>query len=468
MPIMRYDECTVGMECVARMTAFGGVVRSRLVFGVVPVAMCLVLVSLTAACHGRRAPARDTAPQSPPAFPTSGDRLSADLDLASPPTLFGLAVEAVAPPGSESVFANTIAISAPIAASASGSNGRILIIRLDDGSVQTVIDAPASIDWFGTRMLAIRIDKARVALGIQGGFAPRDLVIVDPSAKTPIAVVAKVDALIGKQHDQNGDGCDEFVVSQVRGGNWFVSVISARNGKLLREFAVASSPTDMTADFDTDGAFDLIGDQTSDGARAPVYSGLHGAELAMLTLVPAYRLPYGRWSPFVARTGKAGREHVSVVLEDDAGSARQLVKYTVGSGSVLATTQLERVGDAAQGVSRLPPPWRAFACGDLDRDGTDDLLIAELAAFNSELNAFSGATGRLMWSAEDVVVADYPSVTRLWDVDADSVGDLCVGRVLYLGDGPQYGANGQVTILSGANGRRLRTFDERSYAKYLQ
>ncbi|MEM7206041.1 MAG: integrin alpha [Planctomycetota bacterium] len=215
----------------------------------------------------------------------------------------------------------------------------------------------------------------------------------------------------------------------------------------------------LAGDYDRDGFEDLAVGAPFDGTGGPmagsvrIYSGQDGSELDVFVGGPGDRLgeavaTAGDWNddgvadlalaaplaPGVA--GGHGGGWVQVI----SGADRSVLWEIRGTGG-------DRLGAALAGV------------GDIDHDGADDLLIgAPHARDSGEAILYGGGDGRVLWQLVGDAAGDLfgAAVAGGGDVDDDGTGDLIIGAFMASRSGrPE--RSGLVRLVSGATGGVLHS-----------
>jgi len=288
--------------------------------------------------------------------------------------------------------------------------------------------------------------------------------------------------------DVDGDGVPDLVVGAgsadpsglVDGGSAFV--FSGATGSQLWRFDGPAEDAGLGAA--VAGAGDLDGDQVPDllvGAPGADGNGLHRAGTAFVFSGSTGR-EIGRFGGFnpgaamgasVALAGDAdgdGRPDLFVGAPNSCpdhntpcpGSAFLLAAApsapTVGGGQRLARRLDGQAAGAEMGRS-------VSNAGDMDGDGSDDLLVGAPFAdpgglsFAGSAFVFSGATGAPLFRFDGRAAGDVfgRSVAGAGDVDGDGFGDLIVGSEWADPNGLTNA--GSAFVFSGATGVLLHRFD---------
>ncbi|MCB9883230.1 MAG: VCBS repeat-containing protein [Planctomycetes bacterium] len=100
-------------------------------------------------------------------------------------------------------------------------------------------------------------------------------------------------------------------------------------------------------------------------------------------------------------------------------------------------------------------------CGDVDRDGADDIVIGSPrggASFEGRVTVQSGKSGKALWSATGTAAFEEfgAAVAAAGDVDRDGIPDVVVGAPGH--DESKYLDVGLARVLSGVDGRVIETF----------
>jgi FG-GAP repeat len=211
-------------------------------------------------------------------------------------------------------------------------------------------------------------------------------------------------------------------------------------------------------DLDGDGVEEVIVGANSDGTGGPqagrafVFSGRTGALLNTITGGPYDFLGYG-----VAGVGDVNGDG----RPDYAVGSRGLLSSPTAGGS---RVDVYSGADHTRLLTLRGAPRSFFgadinAAGDVNGDGRADIIVgapqaADGGAASGLAAVFSGADGSLIWSypgpAPGVLLGT--GVSGIDDMDGDGVPDEAVGA---RDAGPTKG--GRVFILSGADGRLIRT-----------
>jgi hypothetical protein len=243
--------------------------------------------------------------------------------------------------------------------------------------------------------------------------------------------------------DVDGDGYPDVIVGahfDDKGGldSGSAFVLSGRDGGLLYTFS-GDSPGDffgsavaIAGDVDADGHADLIVGAYRDAGfgTARVFSGRDGTEIYLLLGGPT--AGYFGWS--VAGAGDVNADSfddvivgapVDSTVAPDAGAA---YIFSGRDGALLYAVY----GDGTDDVLG----WSVSSAGDVDRDGTPDIVVG---GYSDELNShqlssgaarvYSGRNGtQLIAVAGESPGGDFGySVSGAGDVNADGFADIVVG-----------------------------------------
>ncbi len=322
-------------------------------------------------------------------------------------------------------------------------------------------------DGDGVADLLVGVDQAG------GSFEPAEARIVsgvDLATLLEVSSGSETHEGFGRQvadvGDIDGDGIADFAVGAPIGE--YVRVFSGVDGSQLREWtsphAVSALGSSLAAlgDVDGDGHADVaIGapDETSGGLRVGavrVVSGRTGALL--LRLVGSTKL--GGFGGF----GGSGRVAALPDLDGDLLADLALIDRVTSGGAERGHL---RLASSATGLDLLTltfdfadyvdhEPVAIAHVGDLDRDGTPDVMVGALpvdpALDPGRVFVFSGATGSELVRADLGTDPSYVVVAAPGDVDGDALVDLAVA-VADVRGGTRVAA---VSVYRGANGARLR------------
>ena len=299
------------------------------------------------------------------------------------------------------------------------------------------------------------------------------LTVIELDKWTTVFTRNEILKLHGTQPDLNQDGYEELVVTNAQGGRQ-ISTLSSVNGQPIEKLALKVECMWLGMDLDGDHLRDFALPLSERGPTMALISARSRIELSTRLAVRDAEGTDENWwiHPIAANLDRDGKPDIVNGI-DRSGRLR------VCLGGALDKVLEWPVPDAPA-ASTLPPEAgylrrKLYACGDLDHDGYDEVLAAEMnfreelneAAQSNELVCYSGKNGSMTWPAPGALGSAEQSVIRIRDVDADGVDDLAIGRVL----SPYYDidfilsrcVNGRLNVLSGKTGLPLRSFEESRY-----
>ncbi|MBC8329882.1 MAG: FG-GAP repeat protein [Planctomycetes bacterium] len=250
--------------------------------------------------------------------------------------------------------------------------------------------------------------------------------------------------------------------AQVVGGEW--ELLHQFEGQASLDFL--GTVVAPAGDVDADGVPDLIfGTQYSapgglfQAGSALVHSGRTGAQL--------WRFDGAGAIDWLGRA-VCGAGDVDGDGHDDllVGASRTSPGGLLDAGSALVYS-----GATGAQIWRFDGReiFSAFGCsvagpGDLDQDGTPDLVIGAYKdgpsnGYAGAITAYSGATGNPLWRADGVLGAEIlgQALATLGDLDGDGVGDILSGSEFASPSGKSNA--GSVTVFSGRTGARLLSLE---------
>jgi hypothetical protein len=276
--------------------------------------------------------------------------------------------------------------------------------------------------------------------------------------------------------DLDGDGKAEFAVGSPRatpGPHWSAGRVFVYSGAAAAPLRTMDGPRANTrlgssvadaGDLDLDGVSDIACGGTHDALAATeagvvvVASGADGSTLFEV-----------RGDALGGRLGKS----VAGVGDYDGDGRPDLVvgaprSGTIGAGDGEATVEsFDRGLPDPRGVCRLvlnagSVNRQAIAVGDVDGDGRDD-VVATHSDFPpaTRVVAYSGFTGRAVWTLGLAAAGVPPQLLRIGDATGDGVRDL----LLYAAVGAAPAGIGW-NLVSGADGSLLGTVGPTSASEF--
>lgn len=272
--------------------------------------------------------------------------------------------------------------------------------------------------------------------------------------------------------DVNGDGFDDLMAGSLAGGTGpgspgYVRVLSGRNGIVLHELRGLTSQEhlfgcsmDAAGDVNSDGFDDLIVGSPNPDPTAPIFGSVYvfsGADGSILHrfVESEFNDDFGRAVAGVGDIDGDGDDDL-LVGAPLAGNARGFARLYSGSTGEPIRTYYgvggERLGAAVS------------ALGDLNGDGTPDLLIGSPAGIPGScpacVRAVSGLDGAplLTLTNGDPMSQLGAAVAVAGDLNGDGVPDILAGApdatIFQSQDGAVY-------LFSGADGTVLRRWTDR-------
>ncbi|MBM4257769.1 MAG: hypothetical protein FJ147_17990 [Deltaproteobacteria bacterium] len=275
--------------------------------------------------------------------------------------------------------------------------------------------------------------------------------------------------------DVNKDGTGDLLIGAFgQDGSGKAFVFSGKDGKLLCSVQAPQRQTGAGFGWAVTALGDLNGDSTPDfgvgafaqegSGRVFIFSGQDGKLLRTL-MPPANSLTFGWALATIDDLNKDGLADI-LVGAPYTNSGKNTVQGQAyvfsGKDGVLLHT-LEH----PQPMAGATFGWRIDAAGDLNKDGTPDILvgapyqgvdnvIAQGAAY-----AFNGATGQPLFTLANPVPRPYAafgfSLTKSEDMNQDGVPEILVGAPYQTVD--EFHVQGEVFLFNGRDGRHLTTFD---------
>jgi hypothetical protein len=317
-------------------------------------------------------------------------------------------------------------------------------------------------------------------------FAASMFAVALPAQVTPLWQYSETGTTVGASvdagHDVNGDGVPDVIVGIPRGGlTGRARVLSGATGAVIHDLSFwLSSPTNQSrfglavallGDLNDDGRSEFaVGGPTFDSSAGSV-GIFSGSDASLILRVDAPTGFAARMGEHIERLGDLDGDGKSefAVGEVTSGSVRLSKIYSGATLTVLQTlTGLAFAGGDLDGDGRedvlclvqgvgvearrgsdlavlhtasiATPSTATATIGDIDGDGRDDFAVASnLNPFTNQIavTVFRGADGSLVnTSATAGAFSGFYDLIGVGDIDGDCVGDyaLCIGSAA-LGDG---------------------------------
>jgi hypothetical protein len=356
------------------------------------------------------------------------------------------------------------AVSAPVAYSSRGRTGSVLIFSGKSGSVLRRFDGKVPHLWFGGTLKRLPdLDgdgSCELAIGTGTRCCDRaetSTEIVSPRSGKELASLVGYRSCLGVFGDRDGDGSSDLLVVPLKGRQ--CEVVSGKDFRRLGEVPIPAVGARVIADFDGDGTLDHAEYSARAPARVTVRSGATGNAIREFALpLCGEGISIGDLCCLASDLDGDGEPDLVLNATDDGARHPSLLGLSGLDGSTkLALLLTDHHGDDGNIGQRFVTLLDA---GDLDGDGAPDILVVS-HIWNSMLAAYSTKTSRQLWFTGrfDMVGAD-AGINVMSDRNGDGVREVLHGSVEYILDGPFWGQNGRVEILSGKDGKELLVLPE--------
>ena len=268
------------------------------------------------------------------------------------------------------------------------------------------------------------------------------------------------------QGDVDGDGVDDVIIGApgLGAAPGFVRVVSGKTGKALHELSAGQAGdkfgTNVSAieDLDGDGCAEVACGAPGKGAgTVRVYSGKTGALLHEIA-GESVGDQFG-----ISLDGTLGGGHKLLIVGASSAGARKAGSAYLYKLSADGATLLGKLPAEAKGAN-LGQYFAAFL-GDVDGDGIPDAYVSDWGhackgPATGRAYVLSGANGKLIKSIDGRRAGEGfgTSQAATGDVDGDGVADLCIGA---WQNADVAKSAGKVYLVSGKTGADLCTWTSR-------
>ena len=277
--------------------------------------------------------------------------------------------------------------------------------------------------------------------------------------------------------DVNQDGTTDLLIGafgQEKSGRAYV--LSGKQGEHLLTLAPPQPQAGAGFGWSVAGLGDITGDgvpelvvgaYSQDGeGRAFVYSGQDGT--LVYTLAPATDQGDSAFGWFVDSAGDIDQDGVADIavgapyttVGDMSVQGKGYI-YSGADGHLLLTL------DHPEPTEGATFGWRVVSAGDLNKDGTPDLLVGapyhDVGPHPGQgiAYALSGVDGSLIYTLKDPFPRRYAgfgwALATSMDVNADDIPEILVGAPFQAVDA--FDIQGEVFVYNGRDGRHLMTLD---------
>lgn len=299
-----------------------------------------------------------------------------------------------------------------------------------EGDYAIDVTAHNGIGTDATLTFTLTVDKLPTTLTAIASGANRAVEVYNPDGTERFTIeeplgTKKVELRLG-YGDITGDGVDDVVVAAGPNGRGQVAIFDGVTGDKVADFLAFTSKFTpglyiTTGDVDNDGRADIIVGQGK-GTRSSVkiFSGADQSEIAY------FRAFDGNYGVRVAASDLDGDGHAEVIATQGSGGGRTTVRVFDGHDLANGTTTIDATyrpfGDRYTGSANI-------ATGDVNADGTADIIVAKATGKNPTISVFDGTNHAPLTSFTTPATKDGARVSSS-DIDGDGHADLIVGAIV--------------------------------------
>lgn len=367
-------------------------------------------------------------------------------------------------------------VTAPLAYSADGRTGSVLVLSSASGKILRRLDGPPRRERFGwgaaivSRDASGRADaialtsvectlKSRWPYRLERKYATS--VYSLPSWEFRCRIDGELQTM-GSPGDVDGDGTSDILVD-IYGEGWDCDARwhSTSDGRRIDHSAPPCSARLLEEDYDSDGLKDLFDLDPETATRARVISSRTQAVLSIVSFKHSAEIPQG--SAIAGPGNVDGKRPILVDMSWPLDGTSEIVAYSGKDGRILDLRGVEP--ESAQSGGGYVYSFHVIP--DMDSDGHEDLITLSAYYLRPHVSAWSGKSLDRIWRTEGVVGIGSSSIATVLDRRESAARVvLAIGGSCYVppSDAVEFfGPDDPICIVDAKTGVTLRSFDVKNY-----